>query len=232
MKICLTFDDGFSSHYSIARPLLNKHGLKATFFICGSLFVTNDLKYMTTGQIQQLYAEGFEIGSHFYHHKNFDESNSSTQFRKVNEAFTRNRIPLPSTFAYPGFHVSIKSVKKLIKQNQYKFARAGCEKTLEFDLFQEGGQGSLFDVLYDSPYNVNCAGVFGEKFTFQDLKKWFKSMHLEDMKSDKVAVFCFHDIEKKTSGTTLSVDDFQKCLRLFKKTTLESIRFQDLGKVD
>lgn len=75
----ITFDDGFSDNHEIVLPLLKKHGLKATFFVCSG-FVEGEcdiasrfrnyhnLRPMSWEQVRELAAEGMEIGAHTHSH--------------------------------------------------------------------------------------------------------------------------------------------------------------------
>jgi peptidoglycan/xylan/chitin deacetylase (PgdA/CDA1 family) len=65
--IVITFDDGHTSNYHLALPILLEPGLKATFFVtAGSIG-----KHGTLGwsDIRDLYASGMEIGSHTVTHR-------------------------------------------------------------------------------------------------------------------------------------------------------------------
>src|SRR5262245_14084032 len=63
--VVLTFDDGSKSHFTVAKPVLNKYGYGATFFLTeGFDFPTNKRDYMTWEEIAQLHNDGFEIGNH------------------------------------------------------------------------------------------------------------------------------------------------------------------------
>jgi len=58
--VVLTFDDSVASHYSVVRPMLQKYGLTATFFITeGFSFPTNKQDYMTWAQIAELDRDRF-----------------------------------------------------------------------------------------------------------------------------------------------------------------------------
>lgn len=64
--ICLTFDDGYISNFTLAYPVLKKYGFKAIFFI-----VVNNIDkpgYMSWEQLRQLKADGMAIGSHSMNH--------------------------------------------------------------------------------------------------------------------------------------------------------------------
>ena len=70
-----TFDDGFMSQYTYARPVLDSFGFKGTFFIItGS--VIDDLpgiwRYGTWDQFRTIALEGHEIGSHSVTHPSLD----------------------------------------------------------------------------------------------------------------------------------------------------------------
>src|SRR5260370_29906316 len=68
--VVLTFDDASKSHFTVARPLLKKHGFGATFFVTeGFDFPTNKRDYMTWEEIAALHKDGFEIGNHTRDHK-------------------------------------------------------------------------------------------------------------------------------------------------------------------
>lgn len=71
----LTFDDGFTSIYSEAFPLLSQFDFKATLFITTGHLQnqkTNDVyghEKLNRQQIRELFQAGFEIGSHTVTHR-------------------------------------------------------------------------------------------------------------------------------------------------------------------
>lgn len=73
--IVLTFDDGYSSNYSIAFRILKKFGFKAHFFLTTSWL--NLPGFLTTSQIQEMAAAGMSVGSHGVTHAFFDDMSES-----------------------------------------------------------------------------------------------------------------------------------------------------------
>ena len=66
--VSLTFDDGTASEYW-ARDELKSRGMQGTFYINSARVGTSGY-YMNWSQIQDLYADGNEIGGHTAHHVN------------------------------------------------------------------------------------------------------------------------------------------------------------------
>jgi len=66
--VTLGFDDGYLDQYQNAFPLLEAHGLHATFFINTGLLGQSDR--MTYAQLTEMAAAGEEIGGHTLVHKN------------------------------------------------------------------------------------------------------------------------------------------------------------------
>ncbi len=64
--VTLTFDDGLRTHYTNALPLLDKYGMKATFYIISS--TSQDPEYMTVAMMQALKNDGNEIADHTVTH--------------------------------------------------------------------------------------------------------------------------------------------------------------------
>jgi peptidoglycan/xylan/chitin deacetylase (PgdA/CDA1 family) len=64
--VSLTFDDGWRSQYTNALPLLDKYGVKATFYLLTS--TTDYPDYMTVAQMQALKDHGNQIASHTVTH--------------------------------------------------------------------------------------------------------------------------------------------------------------------
>ncbi len=71
---CVTFDDGYQDNYEVALPILERAGIKCTFFIVtdflGKAFPTyaGERKLMTATQVRELSALGHEIGAHTLSH--------------------------------------------------------------------------------------------------------------------------------------------------------------------
>lgn len=76
----VTFDDGHVSNFSVAEPLLDKHGLKATFFITVGRPGVNP-KTMAWTEMRELARRGHSVQSHGWSHK-FLVHCSSTELRE------------------------------------------------------------------------------------------------------------------------------------------------------
>jgi peptidoglycan/xylan/chitin deacetylase (PgdA/CDA1 family) len=66
-SVIITLDDGYSSIYEIAYPILKKYGFTATLFIYTN-FIGNSRSAMTWDELRQMKADGFEVGSHSLSH--------------------------------------------------------------------------------------------------------------------------------------------------------------------
>lgn len=101
-RVSLTFDDGFLSQYTAALPILDKAGMKGTFFI-----VTNYLGrpvYMTQDQVKKLQADGQEIGSHTRNHKHLPTLSADEQDKEIAGTindFETLGLKRPVSMAYP-----------------------------------------------------------------------------------------------------------------------------------
>jgi peptidoglycan/xylan/chitin deacetylase (PgdA/CDA1 family) len=64
----ITFDDGHRSNHDLALPVLERYGLKATFFITVG-WIGQRAQYMGWTELRTLRAQGQEIGAHGWSHK-------------------------------------------------------------------------------------------------------------------------------------------------------------------
>ena len=67
--VILTFDDGPKNQYTIAKPILDKYGFKATFFVVCNLVGSNNDQYMNWQELAALQKEGHDIESHTMTHR-------------------------------------------------------------------------------------------------------------------------------------------------------------------
>jgi peptidoglycan/xylan/chitin deacetylase (PgdA/CDA1 family) len=67
--VILNFDDGRKSQFTEAKSILDKYGFKASFYIVCN-YIGNKPGYMDWNEVNQLYAEGHDIGSHSMNHVN------------------------------------------------------------------------------------------------------------------------------------------------------------------
>jgi peptidoglycan/xylan/chitin deacetylase (PgdA/CDA1 family) len=100
--VILTFDDGYKSQYSNAKPILDKYGFKATFYIVCNYVGSGDNR-MTWEEIKSLQQEGHDIASHTMNHDDL----STIPPEKVQYEVTQSKQCLldqgiePKSFAYP-----------------------------------------------------------------------------------------------------------------------------------
>ena len=65
--IVITFDDGYVDNYNNALPILKEYNMKATLFMISD--AANTPGFVSTEQMHQMEAGGFDIQGHTNHHK-------------------------------------------------------------------------------------------------------------------------------------------------------------------
>jgi len=226
-KIALTFDDGYISHFDIVRPLLKKYHLTGTFYI-GSHGLEHQNKelFMTFDQLRLLQDDNFELGNHLYYHCPINDHfhPAEENIGLLEEVFEENNLKKPISLSYPGFHVTDEGME-VVQKAGYRSARAGCEKTLPFLDFQEGGGGPHFNCLEDDPYNINCSGIFGKNYGFTEFKA-----SLSEINENQIPVFCFHSFKDMgiSNNIDIEIDEFTSCIKFLVKHSFETIKMADL----
>jgi peptidoglycan/xylan/chitin deacetylase (PgdA/CDA1 family) len=126
--VILTFDDGYKSQYSSAKPILDKYGFKATFYIVCNYVGSGDNR-MTWEEIKSLQQEGHDIASHTMNH---DDLSKLTPQEVEYEVAQSKQCLLeqginPKSFAYPFNGGSDDSSVLNIVASHYELARTATD---------------------------------------------------------------------------------------------------------
>ena len=100
--VILNFDDGRKSQFTEAKPILDKYGFKATFYVvCG--YLGNKPGYMNWTEVKQLSAQGHDIESHTMNHRNLSDSSKKSLEFQIGEskACLQEHGIKATSFAYP-----------------------------------------------------------------------------------------------------------------------------------
>ncbi len=209
--VVLTFDDGPASHYSVVAPLLKKYGHTATFFVCEfpPNYADSSL-YMNWRQIHQLHLMGFEIANHTKDHipaGKVEKEKLIEQVSYIEDQCDAYNIPPPSTFAYPGYNLSLAAIKTL-EDKSYYLARAGGSRA--------------YDALTDHPMIIPSWATNNEN-------KEEIMEALQQAKDGKIVILTLHgvpDIEHPWVDTNVNL--FEYYLKYLKDHNYTTIRFKDL----
>ena len=115
----INFDDGYKSQFTNAKPILDKYGFKASFFIvCNFVgktaeemnsssivnFAGRGVEQLTWMDIITLYKQGHQIGAHTMDHlrnmTNMPNSELNYEIGRSKQCIVDHGIPI-TTFAYP-----------------------------------------------------------------------------------------------------------------------------------
>jgi peptidoglycan/xylan/chitin deacetylase (PgdA/CDA1 family) len=108
--VCLTFDDGYRDNHEVTLPVLERFGVKGTFFLIPSLFggrlrtAHGEEPLMTLEQAREIAALGHEIGSHTLTHAVLTRVPAAEARREIRDSKRRleDLLSVPVTcFSYP-----------------------------------------------------------------------------------------------------------------------------------
>jgi len=133
-SLMITFDDVTENQLIYAVPLLEKHNLKATFFIPFGYIGNEDLwnsgkeKIMSIEQLKTL-GDRIELGLHSFAHKKYDtltETEITADFSECFEIIKQNNLKVYNALAYPYGNYPKKEPNKsifttVLGQNNVKF---------------------------------------------------------------------------------------------------------------
>jgi len=173
-SVVITFDDGWSSVYDFAFPILKKYGFPATIFIYTD-FIGGG-KAMSWKQIKELSEAGFDIQCQTKTHRNLTVP-------KKNESFKEYFKSLEMEISYP---------KKLFKKKLNKECEClaypyGITNNLVIAMLKKHGYRAAFTVEQESNpffidnYRINRSAIYG-KYNIEKFKKKlsvFQNMELK-----------------------------------------------------
>lgn len=91
--VAITIDDGYSSVYNLAYPVLRRHGFKATLFIYTD-FVGNSPNALTWEQLQEIAVAGFEVEAHTITHADLTrKSNGESEAAYLKRVRRELKVP-------------------------------------------------------------------------------------------------------------------------------------------
>lgn len=125
--VMITFDDVYVNQLELAYPLLQKYGLKASFFIPFQYvngmddWNTGKEKIMSIKQLKSMDEATIELGLHSFAHKNYNELSASEideDFEKCKSFIISNKMNVSNVLAYPYGKYPRKDPKQLEFFNQ------------------------------------------------------------------------------------------------------------------
>ena len=125
--IMIGFDDGWKSQITYAKPILDKYGLKASFFVVCNYVNSGNIRRMNWQDIATLQKDGMDIESHTMDHKPLNTLSWNGLLYEIagSKQCLANHGIDSSIFAYPFNQGSnIPSVVDIVSK-YYSFARTG-----------------------------------------------------------------------------------------------------------
>jgi peptidoglycan/xylan/chitin deacetylase (PgdA/CDA1 family) len=223
--VVLTFDDASKSHFTVARPVLLKHGFGATFFVTeGWDFATNKRDYMSWEEIAQLHKDGFEIGNHTLDHKGVTDKtlrDLPAQLRGIDARCKEHGIPKPVSFAYPGNAIA-KDALPVLRDHGIRFARRGGAPEHPY----KDGRGFAYEPGLDHPLLVPTAGDARPHWTLDDLKA-----AVAQARGGRVAVLQFHGVpDTAHDWVTTKREQFEAFMKYLADERYTVIALRDLSR--
>ncbi len=125
--VILTFDDGWKNQYEYAFPLLEKHNMKAVFFIFTNPLDHNKSKWMSWEDVRELDKAGMEIGGHTRTHPiltkiSHDNKKLDDEILEPKHIIERELGHSIVSFAYP-FGAKDEAVEIAVARAGYQLAR-------------------------------------------------------------------------------------------------------------
>ena len=139
--VSITFDDGTLDQYLLAAPVLDEHGMRATFFLIpgfmdGGIWNDSGTERLLFGwdAARNLHRRGHEIGAHTMTHGDLSRANRQQVFWELSESRQQLEARIPgahvTTFAWPYWRSG--SEARAVASEVFTASRAGAASANRF----------------------------------------------------------------------------------------------------
>jgi len=255
--VILTFDDNWVNQYWFALPILEKNNFNATFFVY-CLGMNQGPGLMTSNQLRDLYARGFDIESHSMTHADLTKLNA----KKLDYETAQSKTCLEDMV--PGANITIyappfaqgddnSTVLAKIRDSGFEFARTGYSKSAHLrcaadwyvtenqsagcQLYEPGTQKLKLRNLYNLP--ATDVNSFGRESNQDPVKTQalFEKLVNDGLTYDdagnlvELSILTYHDLvptASETKGTGLLQQSFKDQMQYLKDNDFRVLSMRDL----
>lgn len=205
----INFDDNWKSQYQYAKPILDEFQFKATFYVvCDYIDNKNRISW---NELQNLYTEGHEIGSHTMSHANLDDIMTDAAHNEIiqSKKCIEDRGIKVNSFSYPFNSGDDNSLILDLVSSNYEFARtAGGDPA---DKISSQNEESLeqYTIVGWSHDAERKEHFYSDSEMLQKFKEYVTEYSEKDGGSNHVPIIIYHKIEDTGDAYSTSVDLFE-----------------------
>lgn len=235
--VMIGFDDGWKSQITYAKPILDKYGLKASFFVVCNYVNSGDIRRMNWQDIATLQQDRMDVQSHTMDHKPLDKMSTNALIYEIagsKQCLASHGID-STIFGYPfNLGSNMPSVVDIVSK-YYNFARTGtyplmslnCNgfaniKPQQTDCRTYLPDGKLtfanrYDIRSDSFFHISSSHNYGTSEMFQQFIQQVNSQvpYNNNGKINAIPIITYHDLtyniqDYNKAGTTITVQLFDQ----------------------
>jgi hypothetical protein len=233
------FDDSYKSQILYAKPILDKYGFKASFFVVCNYVNSGDMRRMNWQDIATLQQDRMDVESHTMDHKPLDTLSTNALIYEIagSKQCLANHGIDSSIFAYPfNLGSNMPSVVNIVAK-YYNFARTGtyplmslnCNgfaniKPQQTDCRTYLPNGKLtfanrYDIRSDSFFHISSGHNYGPSEMFQKFIQQVNSqVSYNNGKINAIPILTYHDLtyniqDYNNAATTITVQLFDQEMR-------------------
>jgi peptidoglycan/xylan/chitin deacetylase (PgdA/CDA1 family) len=222
--VMIGFDDGWKSQITYAKPILDKYGLKASFFVVCNYVNSGDIRRMNWQDIATLQQDRMDVQSHTMDHKPLDKMSTNALIYEIagsKQCLASHGID-STIFGYPfNLGSNMPSVVDIVSK-YYNFARTGtyplmslnCNgfaniKPQQTDCRTYLPDGKLtfanrYDIRSDSFFHISSGHNYGTSEMFQKFIQQVNSqVPYNNGKINAIPIITYH-------GLTYNIQDYNK----------------------
>lgn len=185
--VSITFDDGAQSTYQNTLSSLNTYGYKPTLYLnAGSLNTTG---FMTSKQVKTAATQGYEIGSHLYHHSDIALIDTATLQSELQGNKTSLQSIVGSTHPISSFASPYGS-----------YTSNKIDTVMNYESSHRTTDGTL-----NTKDNLNARQIHGRLVTASTTIDDFKAWIAEAKATKAWLVLVYHNVATSSAGQSSDV---------------------------
>jgi hypothetical protein len=251
--VMINFDDGYKSQVMYAKPILDRYGFKASFFIvCGR--VETQPYWMNWKDIAELKKDGMDIESHTMTHAHLNKLSTNAlnyEIRGSKQCFAIHGYNT-TIFGYPFNLGSDKPLVVNLVAKYYNIGRSGTDrlmfldckgyvKDMQTDCRTHSPNGKLthanrYDIRSASFYHVNTKHNFSPQEMFQVFLQIVNGQipYILNGKINAIPIIVYHNLTNKqedytTHATSTTVDLFAQEMKYLHNNGFKVLLLNQLG---